>query len=521
MLNASDGVQRALARLRPATSHRSTKVLTLQRRSVAIARAVRSMVPSSTPVSGHSPARTEPVRTKPAHADTARRNTRRSKAGIDRGLPPAHVHIRRDADAGFLPNTRTGLAPRSASAHALPARKPAAATSDGSLIGRLGAERVVPAFAVAILFVATAVSGGPSLASNGSVGGTTSDGPAARLAIGGVDSATSGPQGGVDASPVDAIAGVILGNGAGILANAIDPSRRVAPDDRTARVAGSYLADSTILKPVAVDTTVSDGKNVMRSYRVLAGDTLSGIAAKFRVSMMTVWWANHLKAKTDLHVGQTLTIPPVSGIVVTVGPTDTLDSLAAAYGIGAAEIVSVNKLNDPNLVIGQTLTIPGALGDSIVAPAPTPRPKPPTVKPSNGGHKTTPRPPAAYTGGRFAWPVDGGYISQYFHYGHYAIDIAADPGTGVKAAAAGTVIFAGWKDNGGGYQVWISHGSGLFTTYNHMSAVSVGSGQSVGRGQHVGRVGMTGNASGPHLHFEVWKGPVWDGGTRVNPLAYL
>jgi murein DD-endopeptidase MepM/ murein hydrolase activator NlpD len=120
-----------------------------------------------------------------------------------------------------------------------------------------------------------------------------------------------------------------------------------------------------------------------------------------------------------------------------------------------------------------------------------------------------------------AWPVDGGYISQYYHYGHWAIDIAADYGTRVKAAAAGTVIFAGWKNNGGGYQVWISHGSNLYTTYNHMSSISVGRGQHVGRGQQVGRVGQSGNATGPHLHFEVWRGPIWNGGTRVNPLIYL
>jgi murein DD-endopeptidase MepM/ murein hydrolase activator NlpD len=83
------------------------------------------------------------------------------------------------------------------------------------------------------------------------------------------------------------------------------------------------------------------------------------------------------------------------------------------------------------------------------------------------------------------------------------------------------VIFAGWKSNGGGYQVWISHGSGIYTTYNHMSAITVGRGESVSRGEQVGRIGASGMATGPHLHFEVWIGRVWDGGTRVNPLKYF
>jgi murein DD-endopeptidase MepM/ murein hydrolase activator NlpD len=119
------------------------------------------------------------------------------------------------------------------------------------------------------------------------------------------------------------------------------------------------------------------------------------------------------------------------------------------------------------------------------------------------------------------WPVAGGHISQYYHYGHYGLDIAADYGTAVYAAASGRVTFAGWRSNGGGYQVWISHGGGIYTTYNHMSSVSVSRGQSVGRGQRVGRIGQSGWATGPHLHFEVWIGPIWDGGHRVNPLKYL
>jgi murein DD-endopeptidase MepM/ murein hydrolase activator NlpD len=275
----------------------------------------------------------------------------------------------------------------------------------------------------------------------------------------------------------------------------------------------------TLVMPVAVDTTVDDGSALLKSYKVKAGDTLTGIAHHFGVSMMSVWWANQLKTKDELHVGQTLVIPPVSGVVVTVASGDTLDSLAKKYSASADEIQSYNGLTDSTLVIGQRLIIPDGLGKSIPTPKPTKAP----VAASGGGGGSAIHPPAGtYSGGKLAWPVPGGYISQYFHYGHPALDIAAPYGTRIIAAAAGTVIFAGWKDDMGGYQVWLSHGSGLYTAYYHMSAITVNIGQRVGRGQQIGRVGQSGVATGPHCHFEVWRGYPWQGSSyRVNPLSYL
>ena len=119
----------------------------------------------------------------------------------------------------------------------------------------------------------------------------------------------------------------------------------------------------------------TDGAALLRTYKVKSGDTLVGIASKFHVSMMTVWWANHLKNKNDLKIGQTLTIPPVNGVVVTVAASDTLDTLAAKYHVDAADIIAVNELSDPILVVGQTLTIPGARSAQIPTPKPT-KPKP-------------------------------------------------------------------------------------------------------------------------------------------------
>jgi murein DD-endopeptidase MepM/ murein hydrolase activator NlpD len=527
LLNASVGVQRVLARLRPDQSRRSSGADTIRRQRLQLVVLVERLAAmlGQLPAATLAALRPDPTMRRPASTSIERHVTVRTNgraALAARSLVAARSRdIQSESTAAEQVRSRhqPHLAARSARAGT------AVLADQGrlarrSLISRIGVDRAVPAAAIAIVLVATALSSAPSLGNSGPVGGPTGDGPDARLAIGGVaslgrDSGTdygAGTDGTVDESGPDGGLGAVEG------AVGAPNSEETVTDPGTA-TADSIVDDGTLFKPVAVDTSVSDGKGLMRSYRVRSGDTLTGIARKFGVTMMTIWWANHLSHKDDLHIGQTLTIPPVNGVVVTVGSSDTLDSLAAKYGVDAATIVDANALEDPNLVIGQTLTVPGALGAEIKTPKPT---RTPTR--TSSGHTSTSRPvssPSRYSGGRFAWPVAGGYISQYFHYGHYAIDIAADRGTPVKAAAAGVVTFAGWKSNGGGYQVWISHGSGLYTTYNHMSSISVSRGQHVSRSQMVGRVGMTGNATGPHLHFEVWRGPVWAGGTRVNPLLYL
>ena len=225
---------------------------------------------------------------------------------------------------------------------------------------------------------------------------------------------------------------------------------------------------------------------------------------------------NKLSAKDSLVVGQSLTIPPVNGLVYTVKEGDTLESLATTYKVSADEVYETNGLEDRALLVGRTLILPGAVGEAIE----TPKPKPPA---SSGGGSSSGGTIRALDlrrwlvrlAGRRWWQPDQPVLplQPLRHRHRRRLRIA------VRSAAGGTVIFAGWKSNGGGYQVWIAHGSGLYTTYNHMSGVSVGRGQHVSRGQQVGRIGSSGWATG-HLHFEVWRGPIWNGGSRVNPLRY-
>lgn len=120
--------------------------------------------------------------------------------------------------------------------------------------------------------------------------------------------------------------------------------------------------------------------------------------------------------------------------------------------------------------------------------------------------------------GGLSWPL-GGHISSYYGYRsrgfHTGLDIEGDTGDPYQAAAAGTVISAGWS-GGYGKMILIDHGNGVVTRYAHSSKLLVSPGQKVTKGQTIGTVGTTGNTTGPHLHFEV----IINGDT-VNPLKYL
>ncbi len=482
MLNASVGVQRVIGRLRRPESQEPTPATTLQYRSRAAARRVRLGVDTAA-----------------ASAWSLPNGTRRRRAFV-------------------RPSITLPAIPR-----------PSLPTL--AVLGRMGHERTVAVAVAGIVLGASVLSIAPGGAPSGDTGGPTGNGPAPRLAVGGTIDDESG-VGQVEAVYYDEIADPTDREVEEPAANAapsvhpsdideefVEPEVEPAAEPEATAVAGPFLDDGTLLKPVAVDTSVQDGSDLVRTYKVKAGDTLVDIARAHDVTMMTLWWANKLENKDDLRRGQILKIPPVTGLVVKVKSGDTLASLAKEHKVTETEILETNEIADPNLVVGQVLILPGAKGEPI--PTPKPTKKPTTSRGGGGSGGGSARPPKTYSGGNFAWPAPGGHISQYYHYGHYGLDIDGSTGDSIIAAASGTVTFAGWKSNGGGYQVWIAHGSGLYTTYNHMSSVSVGRGQHVSKGQRVGRMGATGYATGSHLHFEVWRGPIWSGGRRVNPLAYL
>ena len=86
---------------------------------------------------------------------------------------------------------------------------------------------------------------------------------------------------------------------------------------------------------------------------------------------------------------------------------------------------------------------------------------------------------------------------------HTGLDLVASCATDVLAAQSGTVVESGWSPYGGGNRIVIDHGNGLKTTYNHLSVITVSTGQAVGQGELIANAGTTGNSTGCHLHFEV------------------
>lgn len=122
--------------------------------------------------------------------------------------------------------------------------------------------------------------------------------------------------------------------------------------------------------------------------------------------------------------------------------------------------------------------------------------------------------------GRFRWPIDNPRIScRWLCYsGHYAIDLVNSYNRfgNVYAADRGVVKEKGWHYLAG-YYIIINHNNGYWTKYNHLSKPAFFPvGVSVEKGEVIGKIGMTGRATGPHVHFEIWVS-----GVRVNPCRLM
>lgn len=243
-------------------------------------------------------------------------------------------------------------------------------------------------------------------------------------------------------------------------------------------------------------------------YTVEPGDTLNRLAIALGrdVKLMSCIRQQDGQPVNALDEGVVLLIPALGDLCHRVRPGETLARIAAWYGVEPEALLNANPFVDESaLRPGQYLLVPDARSryrDPEEARLPR--------TPGNGWR---------YGDGQFIWPIADGAtaITQGFRHGqHMALDIAAEPGTPVYAADTGTVLTAGWSDNGYGYHIVIDHGIDYITLYAHLREYFVKSGDIVRKGDIIGLVGSTGNSTGPHLHFEIR-----DYGYLIDPLLVL
>lgn len=259
---------------------------------------------------------------------------------------------------------------------------------------------------------------------------------------------------------------------------------------------------------------------------------------------------------------------PAGNSTHTVAAGQTVYAIARIYDVGPDEIAVLNNLSSPSQIhVGQRLQIPGG-GVSTVAKVVPPTPVPPVVvasAPARAGTLTHPPAnvssaatqtgprvipgvpsipvasspntapqipattvaavdkviePASADGTSFRWPVRGRIISGFgvkpSGQRNDGINLAVPEGTSVKAAEAGSVIYAGNELEGYGNLVLIRHAGDWVSAYAHNSDISVELGDRIRRGQTVATAGMSGSVASPQVHFELRKKA-----KPVNPLDYL
>ena len=238
-----------------------------------------------------------------------------------------------------------------------------------------------------------------------------------------------------------------------------------------------------------------------KTYTVKLGDTISGITKKFGLSnLSTLISINDIGNVRQLAAGQRLKVPSIDGIIYTVKPGDTLESIIAANNVTMETLLDVNDLTSKDLAENQQLFLPGVALDSV------------TLRNAMGDLFKMPiAAPFRWTSmyGPRTDPIAG---HKSFHTG---VDMACPKGTPILASMSGRVTKTGVTRVYGNYVI-IDHGNGYQTLYAHMSKIIATEGQWVNQGTRIGLVGSTGYSTGPHLHFTVYKN-----GQLVDPMSVL
>jgi murein DD-endopeptidase MepM/ murein hydrolase activator NlpD len=307
------------------------------------------------------------------------------------------------------------------------------------------------------------------------------------------------------------------------------------------------------------------------NHTVQPNETLDEIADLYELKVDTITHENSIVNLNDVRPGQVLKIPPVDGLSHTVGEGENVSSIAAKYSVSTGDIMEINGLDSSFLKVGQVVFVPGGEISSIlvadnttdtpdstetpntsvtevtenndtpevvetletvdsnftpidelnsttnIVSDPDPEVNVPVVadKPLVTENPEVEATVAPLAEGTWGMPTIG-QVTQGYHRGHYAIDLADQSKPPIWAAADGVVVTAqgGWNGGYGNYII-IDHGNGYKTLYAHNEEIYVTVGESVAKGQAIGKMGNSGRVygvTGIHLHYECRLN-----GEKINP----
>ena len=316
-----------------------------------------------------------------------------------------------------------------------------------------------------------------------------------------------------------------------------EPYRTGASDERVEFINSISVKDglypvSSVVDLSNINETITEEVQTERQYTVEEGDAPTLIAQKNDIPYETLLQLNP-NIESKLLIGDIVTIAraePYLGVQVVrtetynedipyTSKTVESDKYLSGYravseegqeGVAkvTSEVTYVNGLiTNEKVIKRETLVDP--VPETIVVGTKKLQAITPDTSSGSGGQELS---------SNFIWPTQGYISCGWLGYpGHYAIDFATNGrALPIVASAPGTVEKVQRLWTGYGLHVYINHGGGVRTLYAHCSSVNVQVGQVVQQGEVIGNVGMTGNASGYHCHFEIIIN-----GVQVNPLNYL
>ncbi|MBN2553769.1 MAG: M23 family metallopeptidase [Spirochaetales bacterium] len=251
------------------------------------------------------------------------------------------------------------------------------------------------------------------------------------------------------------------------------------------------------VEPGTADQKILDSIRTT-SYTVRNGDTISGIAQRFNLSMDTVISFNDIQDARSLNAGMILTVPNSNGLKYKVKRGDYLGGIAKKFDVALNDLLDWNNLETSVIVPGQELFIPNARLSEMER--------------------------NRVFGRLFIYPTKGRITDRFgmrrdpftgmrrFHNG---VDLAGPVGTPVVASMSGKVAMVGYNPTYGKYLI-LTHPEGFQTLYGHLDAFRVQRGEGVKQGQRIADMGNSGYSTGSHLHFSIFRR-----GEPIDPFQYL